>query len=190
MRTDEKILELLADTVKGDDLAFERLTVIYSSLIESSAHSAVAFMERSGLEVSLDDVEDMKQEARLALYRAALKYDPAGDGLEVTFGLYAKICVRNAMTSQIRRLMAKKRRMERQAHKELSEVAVVSSAALSRSTVDALIRERGDTLSSYERSVLCAYAEGKKIPEIAEELGKDVKSINNALYRIRVKLKG
>ena len=149
-------------------------------------------MKSSGLDVSPDDIEDMKQEARLALYRAALKYDPEGDGKEVTFGLYAKICVRNALTSQIRRMKAKKRRAERLARKELTEVADVNEtvvAALS-TTVEELIRGRGETLSGYEKTVLCAYAEGKKIPEIADELGKSVKSVNNALYRIRVKLKG
>jgi DNA-binding NarL/FixJ family response regulator len=55
--------------------------------------------------------------------------------------------------------------------------------------LEELIRSGSGELSRYEENVLRAYAEGKKIPSIAEELGRSIRSVNNALYRIRVKLK-
>ena len=44
-------------------------------------------------------------------------------------------------------------------------------------------------LTSYEREVLDLFLEGLPYQEIADRLGKDKKSIDNALKRIRNKLK-
>lgn len=44
-------------------------------------------------------------------------------------------------------------------------------------------------LSSYENEVLVQYLSGKKQSEIAETLGKDVKSVGNTIQRIKNKLK-
>ena len=53
----------------------------------------------------------------------------------------------------------------------------------------AAIEERiGEVLSVLEREVLLSYLSGKSYQEIAEELGRHVKSIDNALQRVKRKL--
>ena len=46
----------------------------------------------------------------------------------------------------------------------------------------------GQMLSALEKEVLVRYMEGKSYVEIAEEMGRHVKSIDNALQRIKRKL--
>ena len=46
----------------------------------------------------------------------------------------------------------------------------------------------GQMLSDLEKEVLVRYMEGKSYVEISEEMGRHVKSIDNALQRIKRKL--
>lgn len=193
METDEKTLELLSSVLNGDEGAFGQLAEKYKAVVEASAVSVIRSMERKGLLVTSDTSEDMKQEARLALYRAALSYEPEGDGKNVTFGLYAKICIRNAMVSQLRRMSAEKRRADRVYKRSADGLnggkTDDSSDIVPRIMIEQLLEKNADILSPYELKVLRLYLSGRKINEISEELGKMQKSVNNALYRIRVKLK-
>ena len=192
MSTDTKTLELLARIKDGDEMSFHALTESYSSLIDSVALSTAEYLGRSGIASPDDAIDDLRQEARLALYRASLSYDEKGVGEKVTFGLYAKICMRNALTSEYRRLSAKKRRSDRLRRASLDEARSVADDipdTAMRLALEEILRNGENELSPYEESVLRAYAEGKKISAIAEELGRSIRSVNNALYRIRVKLK-
>ena len=82
--------------------SFDEIMEEYEPLLRSTAAS---FSDKTGL--SRDEVY---QTASLALHRAYLTYT---DGRGVTFGLYAKICVRNACISEQRRIAAAERRGNR-----------------------------------------------------------------------------
>ena len=45
-----------------------------------------------------------------------------------------------------------------------------------------------EMLSDFENDVLAAYIDGKTYHEIAKELDKDIKSVDNALQRVKKKL--
>ena len=65
------------------------------------------------------------------------------------------------------------------------------NVALARRAIDALNRRDFDAvLSDLETEVLRLYVEGKSYQEIAERLQRHVKSIDNALQRIKRKLEG
>ena len=190
MSTEEKTKALIKAIQSGDSLAFEELSEKYNSVILSTSISIAKSISNLELGDADEVLEDLKQEARLALYRAALKYDADGLGESVTFGLYAKICIKNCLISELRRRKAKKRRevrlseaAERASEKEASRIA------LSRVELEELLKSSARLLSKYEQAVLMEYAEGNSVPEISEKFGKPQKSVNNALYRIRVKLR-
>lgn len=194
LSTDTKTLELISLVKKGDGLAFDEINKKYRTVIESASASVLRSMERAGVSVGAETLDDLKQEARLALYRAAMKYDPDGNGKEVTFGLYAKICVRNALVSELRRMSAEKRRADRAAAKLNAEDGERPSrdntlSIFAHMRLEAVVEESRRVLSRYEQRVLNEYISGKSVPEISEELNKPQKSVNNALYRIRVKLR-
>ena len=193
--TDFETIELLRRVREGSGIAFEELSEKYNAVIESSAAKTARSMEKSGFGQAADVIDDLKQEARLALYKAAMRYDASGVGKEVTFGLFAKICVKNALISEVRRAAAKRRRhIKAQAAEERMREAVASdrteSKALSHMELTELIGKSGSVLSQYEQTILKLYIQGKSTAEISEAVKRPPKSVSNALYRIKVKLKG
>ena len=169
----------LSDIKSGDRSAFVELLTSYDPLILSECSSLLdKAPEFKG------DREEMLQEGRIALYNAVMKYEDNG---KVTFGLYAKICIKN-------RLISIKRKEKKSNSKSASYDAV--SQGQIRENAKKASREKLEEnekvmsqLSSYERAVLFLYLNGHSYREIGLALKKSEKSVDNALYRIRSKLK-
>ncbi len=182
-KSKKEINELILAVRGGDQKAFVLLLDQYSPLIEAS----VNMFCYDGL--SANDKDDFRQEASVAFYNSVLTYDVEQSGVE--FGLYAKICVCNALISQIR--IAKRIPTEVQ---ELSDNLISGEAHEDLSThiieeerLSFLFKIIRNTLSKYEYKVWELYFSGCSTSEIAKRLNTDSKSISNAIYRIRVKLK-
>ncbi len=160
----------------GDENAFSLLTEEYAPLVDS--------LVRKFIGSSDGDEEDFRQEAVIALYNAAMAFDT--EQRDVTFGLYAKICIRNRLISQLR-----KSRHLREADEEMFSALAFSTEdeAVSRKRAEEITKLAGALLTPFELSVFELYAEGADCREAALRLGREEKSIENALYRIRTKLK-
>lgn len=183
--------ELIKKVKNGDNAAFEQLSGRYSGMIDSLTNS-FSLSLRPDLNSSADiSAEDLRQEARLAFYRAAMSYDKDGCGREVTFGLYAKICVKNALISQIRKYKRHIRRLEKMKNAEYTaKNETVIDRTASRLDMKGLVEKAQDLMSEYEKTVFKEYISGKSAREISKSIGKSEKSVNNALYRVKVKIKG
>ena len=92
MQDGEGLATLLDEIRAGSDAAFARLLGCYNGLLR---HRVSAFHYHSQ-----DASDDAYQEACLALHRAALRYRAQA---HVTFGLYAKICIDNALKTKYKR---------------------------------------------------------------------------------------
>lgn len=190
--------KLLKRVCEGDSYAFELLLERYRAVVDNGARFAAKELEASSLTADYS-LDDLTQEARMALYRAAVSYDAKGFADSVTFGLYAKICIRNAMISSVRRAAAKRRRRESAALKDFlasygtraQEAPDTAASDEPEEAVRELLSDaRAESLSRYERDVLLLYLQGKSNSEIARSVGRDTKSVSNAIYRIKVKLRG
>ena len=165
----------------GDQAAFSALLADYEPLV-----SAEVFRHATGL--SKQDAEDLHQCALLALYRAALNFDLSQ--CEVEFGLYAKICITNALVSQLR--VINRHRIEVTVTDDSDAYGVQEDPAArvmreeATAELYALVRS---LLSAYENRVWALYMAGMPVSEIARRLQKDTHSIENAVYRIRKKLR-
>jgi len=189
---EQELLELIEGIKNGRQEDFEHLKVRYAPLINDMADSF--FRSGAGLR------EDLYEEALGALLRAALTFDTAKE--KITFGLYAKICIRNCLISVRRAKAAREAKASRGADKGAGEgtgkgtgkgekkreraVGSLDFGDLDPADVlDALENE----LSSYEKLVLKEYFSGRSAKETAAVLGRDEKSVNNAVCRIRQKAK-
>ena len=172
----------LLDSVKnGDKLAFEQLLEDYEPLIAAECTSVVAKFPDFA-----DEAEEMRQEGRLALYKAAMAYK---DG-EVTFGLYAKICIKNRLISYLRKLRTAKKRQAKISAHPVGIRAEQSAACFLRSDDGKVYRELLEGLTSpYEKKVFCMYLDKMSYADIAASLGKSVKSVANAIARVRAKIR-
>ena len=186
----ETLRQLLLDVRAGDQIAFALLYERYLPLIGR------LIAQFSSEFTCKEDAEDFRQEAALALYQAALAYRLDQDDVE--FGLFAKICMTNRMIDKLRVL---DRYMKNEVYTEDGEDAVGQTATLVSSAQDpaahlldteavaALNAVIDENLSGYECRVFKFYLSGYSAREIAAHVAKDEKSVTNAIYRIRRKLK-
>lgn len=174
----EKNIESLITLVRnGNESAFSEIVSLYSPLLES--------MSKTYKKKCLNEIyseEDFLQEATMALYSAVNSYR---EGNGVTFGLYSKVCIKNRLVSFLRSTSKKNVRT--------SDVKSGQSDPLMR-----LVENEGwaetekkirSCLSSLEWNVFVLYIRKKSYAEIARTLKIKEKSVDNAVYRLKNKLK-
>ena len=186
MKADERNTEvqnLILRVREGDQSAFGALVALYDPLVQSE-------IARHGDGLGDFDREDLRQLAWLALYRAAFSFDLSQS--EVSFGLYAKICMANALSTQLRAI--RRRTVEvpvaeewygEQTHDDsdpAKRVMEEEDLQLLRTRIRAL-------LSPFENRVWNLFTAGYSVKSIAKRLERTPRTIENAVYRIRQKLR-
>ena len=180
----EDVRALILAVRSGDQDAFASLLRQYKPLIDTSV------ARFSSDEEFVLYREDLKQEAALVFYNSILAYDL--EQTEVEFGLFAKICIQNALVSVLRSL--KRRSAEQLTELPESLLSVQdfedpSSRTLERERLESLYAVIRKNLSDFEYSVWQLYMSGRSTAEIAAQVRTDQKSVSNAIYRIRKKLR-
>ncbi|MBR2987130.1 MAG: sigma-70 family RNA polymerase sigma factor [Clostridia bacterium] len=169
------LTELLLAVQNGDEAAFADLLKTYDPLIEAQAR----IFSKTCPEM---DAEDLKQEASLAFYKAAKTYRTE-EVDKVTFGLYAKTCIRNRLTSVYRKHKTKLKREQKEKEAKME----ASFKFTPEECIAILSKNKATPLES--RVFTLFYAEERSYSEIALELQISVKSVDNALYRIKKKIR-
>jgi RNA polymerase sporulation-specific sigma factor len=152
------------------------------------------------------DSDDIEQEGMIGLFKAARDF--RGDR-ESSFRAFAELCITRQVISAVKSATRQKHRplnqyvslsgvrggddaAERSVEDLLDPHAVTdpADAVVSNERMAAMRRSIGETLSGLEVEVLRLYVEGRSYQEISAQLGRHVKSIDNALQRIKRKLEG
>lgn len=181
-----EIVSLIQKAREGSLDALDFLKSKYHPLIESQVNRAYADY------MSNQDREDLYEEAVSAFVNAVCNYNC--EESQVEFGLYAKVCISNRLITFIRKYNSTG------AHgvaslDELSQFISEDGQTdpLEQVIEDEKIRALVDTiqsnLSPYEARVWWLYTSGLSAKAIAEKVESDVRSVNNAIYRIRKKLR-
>ena len=190
MDTDEA---LCVRAVSGDRVAEEALVIRYNRLVRICARP---YFLAGG------DSEDLIQEGMVGLLAAIREYDPSK---AASFRTYAEVCIKNRLLSVIKAAARDKHTPlnnsvsfetplfcgngDRYAyrasvqHLEDPEEIFLSREAF-RERMEALMGQ----LSGFEANVLRLYLTGLSYSEIAAEVKKSPKSVDNAVQRIRRKL--
>jgi RNA polymerase sporulation-specific sigma factor len=189
--TDE---ELVTRSWSGDDRALELLLGRYRSFVRAKARSY--FLVGA-------DREDVVQEGMIGLYKAIRDYD--GSHL-ASFRSFAELCITRQIITAIKTATRQKHSplntyvsLYMPAHRDddgdrelidsfVSDTADPADSVVSSDELSELERYFGQILSDLEANVLQRYIEGQSYQEIAVELKRQVKSIDNALQRIKRKL--
>ncbi len=192
--TDEELILRLRDGETGvTDYIMEK----YKNLVRSKAKS---------MYILGADSEDLIQEGMIGLFKAVRDYD---SGRDASFATFADLCVSRQMYTAVQA-------SRRQKHTPLNTYvslygesnmggkgesaelmrSMVSKADLNpedlmidRENVENLSRQIEQELSPFENQVLDLYLTGMSYTQIARVLGKDDKSTDNALFRIKGKVK-
>ena len=171
---------LVAAAANGDQNAYEALLKAYAPLLDSMS---AAFAEAL---CDTDCRDDLRQEACIAFCRAVETFDC--NQKEVQFGLYAKACIRNRLISCVRSMR------KQEISLPLEELGLRDAkdplvSLVEKEDYRELSRRIEAILSPYENRVWWLYLSGLTAGNIATRLQKDERSIQNAIYRIRKKLR-
>lgn len=150
------------------------------------------------------DSDDIEQEGMIGLYKAARDFRA---DRQSSFRAFAELCITRQVITAVKTATRHK-------HQPLNQYVSISGvrgsddpgersvedllhdhyetdpadAIVSLERMDAMRRSMAEMLSSLEVDVLRLYVEGKSYQEIGDHLGRHVKSIDNALQRIKRKL--
>lgn len=188
--TDEELVAFVRD---GDDTALAELLDRYRRFARAKARSY--FLVGA-------DREDIVQEGMIGLYKAVRDYEPEH---QASFRSFAELCVTRQILTAIKTATRQKHvplnsyvSFERPYGDDPAHTVGDTIADEDRSdplailvASDELQRLRetfGEILSGLESEVLQLYVEGRSYQEIADSLGRHVKSVDNALQRIKRKL--
>ena len=169
--------ELIEKCRARDDDAFSELLSRYTPMIS-----------REVAAISADSLshDELFSEASVALHTAVMRYDRARS--EVTFGLYARICVHNRLLDLVR-LESKLPTCQEYDEDDDAEAESPESELLLRDTAERLLDAARRELSDYEYRVLILYMQGYKTAEISKRLARSPKSVDNAKSRIFTRLR-
>ncbi|MGI8663147.1 MAG: RNA polymerase sporulation sigma factor SigH [Acidimicrobiales bacterium] len=150
------------------------------------------------------DADDIEQEALIGLYKAVRDFRPEH---LASFRAFAELCITRQIITAIKTATRHK-------HQPLNQYVSISGVrggdepgersvevllhahhgsdpaddVVSGERMSSMRASMAEMLSSLEVDVLRLYVEGKSYQEIGEQLGRHVKSIDNALQRIKRKL--
>lgn len=189
--TDEDIVAL---SQEGDDEATDYIVNKYRPYVKGKARPY--FLVGA-------DRDDIIQEGMIGLYKATRDF--RGDKL-VSFRAFAELCITRQIITAVKTATRQKHiplnsyvSLNKPIYKEDSDwtlqdilsgirVADPEELVISREEFNDIELKMNEILSDLEWQVLTAYLDGKSYNEMSKELHRHVKSIDNALQRVKRKL--
>jgi len=156
----------------------------YSELI--SRHLATVRRVARLYSTNLSDFDDLVSEGILGLMNAVKTYN--GER-EASFSTYAYSCVHNRIITAIRKSQRISRCEENIEGLELEGSQSPENIVISREELSEVFLWMENGLSKTEKSAFELYMSGASYQEIADKLGISLKSADNALARVRKKLR-
>ena len=154
------------------------------------------------------DTEDLIQEGMIGLFKAIRDYDC---GRDASFYTFADLCVSRQMYTAVQASRREKHvplntyvslysvnsAMEKEEGEDVQLINALASNTeinpeellIDKENVENIERIIEKELSSFEKEVLDLYVVGMSYSQIAKILGRDEKSTDNALQRIKTKLR-
>lgn len=188
---DDALIELVH---QGDSEVLDYLIQKYRNFVRAKARTYFLIGA---------DKEDIVQEGMIGLYKAIRDFK--GDK-QSSFKAFAELCITRQIITAIKTATRQKHiplnsyvSLDKPIYDDESDrtlMDVISGAKvldpeeliINKEEFDDIEVKMADLLSDLERKVLSLYLDGQTYQEISEELNRHVKSIDNALQRVKRKL--
>lgn len=189
--TDEELIVRLRD---GEEQITDYIMDKYKNLVRSKAGS---------MYILGADREDLIQEGMIGLFKAIRDYD---SGRDASFFTFAELCISRQMYSAVQ-AAGRMKHVPLNSYISLYEggengeeengiLGMLADHGLNpedlfidKENVRQLEKRMEEELSAFEKQVLDLHMTGMSYSQIARVLGRDEKSTDNALQRIRTKIK-
>lgn len=186
--------ELVEEVHQGNTEALDYLITKYKRFVQAKARSYFLIGA---------DKEDIIQEGMIGLYKAIRDFK--GDKL-ASFRAFAELCITRQIITAIKTATRQKHiplnsyvSLDKPIYDEESDRTLMDVITgtesenpeylmINREEYSNLEEKISNILSELEQQVLALYLDGQSYNEISEELNRHVKSIDNALQRVKRKL--
>lgn len=186
--------ELIEDARAGSDKALEHIINKYKNFVRAKARTYFLIGA---------DREDIIQEGMIGLFKAIRDF--RGDKLS-SFRAFAELCITRQIITAIKTATRQKHIplnsyislnkpiFDEESDRTLMDVICEGKISdpeelmINREEFNNIEIKMGEVLSELEWEVLSFYLQGKSYQEIAKDLERHVKSIDNALQRVKRKL--
>ncbi|HOJ35243.1 MAG: sigma-70 family RNA polymerase sigma factor [Clostridiales bacterium] len=178
-----EVEDLVLSAQKGDKEALDELIRIFSTAIKNAALS---------YNIASLDNDDLSQEGMLGFLSAVFSYRK---GTGASFTTYANVCIENSIKSALRAATRQKHAILNNAlpleplQSRATDKGNPEERYIAKENSEFLTEFLFHDLSEIERKALSFYLAGYDYSEIASTLGLTVKSVDNALQRVRRKLR-
>ena len=192
--SDEELIDRLRN---GEGRIIDYIMDKYKNLVRSKARS---------MYILGADNEDLIQEGMIGLFKAIRDYDC---GRDASFYTFADLCISRQMYTAVQASRRQKHwplntyvslYSNSRSHGENEEMELAEALPpdqdlnpetlfIDRERVEYLESQIDKELSSFEKQVLDLYLTGMSYSQIAKVLGREEKSTDNALQRLKGKLK-
>lgn len=194
--TDDELIDRLR---RGEESIMDYILDKYKNLVRSKAKSMFILGA---------DNEDLIQEGMIGLFKAVRDYDM---GRDASFYTFAELCVSRQMYTAVQASKRQKHlplntyvsldsgksatdgdeREEMKLKELLADKAELSPEELflDKERVNYLRKAIEEELSDFERQVLDLYLTGMSYGQVAKVLGRDEKATDNALQRLKAKIR-
>jgi RNA polymerase sporulation-specific sigma factor len=193
--SDDELAKLAHKAQNGDEESLERVLIELSGMVRAVSR---AYYLAGG------EHDDVIQEGMIGLFMAVMNYD-INKGR--SFSRFAKVCVHNRIASAVKSASRKKHSPLNfyisvgpdmtwdERTDELSQAFPHDGASdpeslfIRREDERITMHDMEDLLTPLEKNVMTRYLRGMSYEEISGELGKTPKSVANAVFRIKRKLR-
>lgn len=190
--TDDELIEKIRS---GDSAAMDFICDKYKVMVRSKAKSMFILGA---------DREDLIQEGMLGLFKAIRDYDM---GRDASFYTFAELCINRQMYTAVQASQRKKHiplnsyiSLDNSGDDENAQSVLETEfldkmgmnpeqVILDNERVEYLNQLIAQELSEFEKQVLDLYITGMSYSQIAKVLARDEKSTDNALQRLKAKIK-
>lgn len=195
--TDEELIFRLRE---GEEAIIDYIMDKYKNLVKSKAKS---------MYILGADNEDLIQEGMIGLFKAIRDFD---SGRDASFYTFADLCISRQIYTAVKASGRQKHMplntyislysnmSDREGENGQNEISLLNAISskdeqnpeellIDRENVEDIERVIDSQLSTFEKQVLDLYITGMTYSQIARVLGKDEKSADNALTRIKGKLR-
>ena len=189
--TDEQLVRMAQEGSETDE---EILIEKYKGLVKNKAKTYY---------ITGADSEDVVQEGMIGLFKAIRSFDA---DKQAAFKTFADTCVNSQILSAIKKANRKRHRplnesvsLNKEVDDEKQDISVgdilqasmdndPEALLLLQEVVDYLKAYDSGLFSKFEREVWVEKLKGRNYLEIAEQLGRSPKSVDNAIQRIKKKI--
>jgi RNA polymerase sporulation-specific sigma factor len=184
-QTFESSVSVSLDVLSDEELVLLCRTCSKAVSVLISRYIRLIWKKASAYSHGYHDIEDLTQEGLLALLKAAETFNAS---YGVKFSSYCEVCISNRIkNAACKNSLVTDKYFKSDAEEE--DTVTPEKICIEKEFISELYHRISSFLSKTEMNVFSLYLDGLSYSEISQKLGVSLKSVDNAVFRVKRKLR-